>query len=812
MSLIKNYFLSLYRNLVRGKFFSILNLLGLATGIAASILIFIYIQDELTFDKHNEHYNRIFRLEGNFFINGKQDLTAIVQIPLGPTLKDEFPEIEEQVRILPQRDLYFEKGTETFKEDSVMWCDSTIFRVFTLDLMAGDPSTALNDPYTMVVSESLAMKYFGTTDVIGNSMKALDGSNYQITGVFGDLPDNVHLRFNGLLSATTIEEQIGSEQFNDRSAGSFWNVNTYSYVLLSENTTPEMVLEKFPGFYDKYMASLGDQINASFELRMTPLSEVHYQKDNLTWDLPKGNMNYIYILVIIAIFLIIIASINYMNLTTARAASRGKEIGIRKIGGADKRTIRFQFLGESLFMALLSGILASIIVLLVLGPFNDMASKMFTWRIIFQPAILAFILGVTLLTGLLSGIYPSFYLASFNPVNILKGSDTAASGKGWLRRGLVIVQFIISAVMIIGSIAVSLQLRYIRNKDLGFDRDNIICVTLNDSAIINNISAFREEIERHPSVEGTSLSTTAPGRFFGKQVMTIEGAGNEMVEKAVNLYAVDYDYADVMGLEIVRGRFYDREFGSDQSTSFVINEAAVWEFNWEDDPLGKKFIRGVNIEGNSNPVGEIIGVVKDFNYGSLHNPIEPLVLICVENANFMRNLSVRFRGTDPGEVLSWIGEQRRAFHPAYPFQYSLLSDELEALYRQEKTIFALLISFSILILFIASLGLLGLSAFMTVKRTHETGIRRVLGASQNQILSLFIFQFSKWVFISNLLAWPLAYLVIKNWLRNFTYRIDFPFWSFIISLLVSMAIAVLTVSWHSLRASRMNPATSVKRE
>lgn len=812
MSLIKNYFLSLTRSLVRDKFFSILNLLGLVIGIASSILIFLYVQDELTYDKHNEAYDRIYRLEADFFINEKQDQIAITQIPLGPTLKDEFPEVEEQVRIMPQRDMYFEKGEDTFKEDSVMYCDSTIFKVFTINVIAGDEATALNDPYTIALSASMAQKYFGTTDVIGESMKALDGSNYQITAIFEDLPDNVHMRFNGLLSAATVEEQIGSERFNDRSAGSFWNVATYSYVLLAENTTPQMVLDKFPGFYEKYMKELGDQINASFDLRITPLSDVHYQKDELSYDLPKGNMSYVLIMGIVAIFLIIIASINYTNLTTARAANRSKEIGIRKVGGANKSVIRIQFLGESFIMALLAGLLSTLLVILVLPAFNDMSSKAFDWHILVQAEVILYIIGVTIVTGLFSGIYPSIYLASFNPVKILKGQNMSASDRGWLRRGLVIVQFTISAVMIIGSIVVALQLNYIQKKDLGFDKENIICLTLNDTLIINNIEAFRQEIERHPSIEGTSLSTSVPGRFTGKQVMTVEAANSEMTEKVLNLIFVDYDFADVMGFEMSHGRFYDRAFGSDQTTSFVVNEVAMREFQWEDNPLGKKFIRGVNIEGADNPVGEIIGVVKDFNYGSLHNPVEPMVLLFAENANFMRTLSVRFNGDKPQEIIEWIKEQRESFNPAYPIQYTFLSEELEVQYKEEKIVFALFISFTILVLIIAALGLLGLSSFMTIKRTRETGIRRVMGASQNQILNLFLFQFSKWVLISNVLAWPIAYFAIKNWLQNFSYRIEFPFWTFIISLLVSIALALLTVSWQSMKASRMNPATSIRIE
>ena len=812
MSLLKNYFLSLARNAVRDKFFSLLNLLGLAVGITATIMIFIYIQDQVTYDKHNENFERIYRLEGDFFISEKQDLTAITQIPLGPTLKDEYPEIEEQARILPRRDLYFEKDEDIFKEDSIMWADSTLFKVFTIPFKGGDPGTALNEPYTMVVSESLANKYFGTWDVLGESMKTLDGSNFTIVGVFEDLPSNVHLRFNGLLSAATIEEQIGSEQFNDRSANSFWNVNTYSYVLMAENTSPDMVLSKFPDFYDKYMAELGDQINASFNLRITPLADVHFQKDALTWDLPKGNMNYVYIMAIIGVLLIVIASINYTNLTTARATNRGKEIGVRKVGGAGKGVLRSQFLGESVVMSLVAGIAAAFLMRMAFPLFNNLTGMATEWQVLLQPTVILFILGISILTGLLSGIYPSTYLASFNPVTVLKGNGVSDRDRGWFRRGLVITQFLISSVMIIGSIVVALQMGYIQRKDLGFDKDQILMLTLNDTSIISNVTAFMEEIERHPSVEAAAISTTAPGRFYGKQVMTAEQNNGEMIEKAFNNCFVNFDYLDVMGLTLVEGRFYDREFGSDMTNAFVVNQALVDEMQWGDEAIGKQFIRGVNIQDANNPVGEIVGVVKNFNYGSLHNPVEPLVILCQENAQFMRTLSVRVSGDEMPEVLGWIEEQRESFNPAYPIQYSYLSDELDTQYEEEQVIFALVMSFTLLIIFIAALGLLGLSAFMTVKRTRETGIRRVMGASQNQILTLFLVQFSKWVVISNIIAWPISFFAMNNWLQNFTYRIEFPFWTFIISLLLSITIAVITVSWQSIKASRMNPAASIRSE
>ena len=523
-------------------------------------------------------------------------------------------------------------------------------------------------------------------------------------------------------------------------------------------------------------------------------------------------MNYVYIMGIIGILLILIASINYTNLTTARATNRGKEIGIRKVGGATKKLLRSQFLGESLVMALAAGLLAAILSIMVLPLFNDLTSKAFDWKVLLQPMVVLFILGISLLTGLLSGIYPSTYLASFNPVTILKGNGVSASDRGWLRRGLVIVQFLISAVMVIGSIIVAMQMRYIQHKDLGFDKEQILLVSLNDTSVISNVNAFMEEIERHPSVEETTLSTTTPGRFTGKRVMTAEDNSGEMQEKVFNNMFVNYEYLDAMGITLLQGRFYSREFGSDETNSIVINEALAMDMQWGENAVGKKFIQGVNIQGANNPEAEIIGVVADFNYGSLHNPVEPMVLICRDDAQFMRIMHIRVSNNQMSEVLSWVEEKREAFNPAYPLQYSYLSDELDALYEEEKVVFSLVMAFTILIIFIAALGLLGLSSFMTVKRTRETGVRRVMGATQNQILYLFIVQFSKWVIISNVIAWPLSFFAMKTWLQNFTYRIDFPFWTFIISLLLSLTIAVITVSWQAVKASRMNPATSIRAE
>lgn len=814
MSLIRNYFNALFRFSLKDRFYALLNLFGLAIGLSSAILIFLYIQDEMSFDKHNKDHERIYRLEADFFINGKQDVAAITQIPLGPTLKDEYPEISEMTRILPRNGLYFRNGEDVFKEDSLALADSTVFKVLTLDMIRGDWRTALTDPLTMIISQSMAEKYFGTVDVINRSLENLDGSVYRITGIFRDLPKNVHLRFNGLISTRTIEEEIGSERFNDRSAGSFWNVATYTFVKMAENTTPEMVLDKFPGFYDKYMAELGDRLDASFDLRMTNIADVHYQEEELGWDLPKGNMNYIYILGIIAVFLVFIAGVNYTNLTTARASRRGKEIGIRKVGGASKGILRKQFLGESLITAILSGLVAILLIILLLPSFNGFAEKDFQLSDIFQWNILLFIVGLTLLTGLLSGLYPAFYLSSFNPVAIMKGGSEGLREKGWLRRVLVISQFVISAFMIIGTLVVATQLNYIRNKPLGFDRDQIMVVQLNDSAIISNIDAFKEELKRSPSIEGAARSTSVPGRFTGKQVMTIENGAGEMQEKTANNCFVDFDFIDVYGLKLKdqpNARIFGKDFGSDPESSFIVNEALAREFNHGDASVSKRLMPGVSIDGQGPPEGQIIGVLEDYHYASLHNPIDGFVLR-VNEGPFLRMFSIRYAKGQETSALEWLRKTYEEFNPVFPLEYVFLDDELEELYQQERVVFSLFIVFTVLVLFIAAIGLLGLSSFMTAKRTKETGIRRVMGASQNQILTLFIVQFSKWVIISNIAAWPIAWFSMNSWLENFEFRKDFPFWSFAVSLLASTVIAILTVSWQSVKASRMDPARSLTAE
>jgi putative ABC transport system permease protein len=812
MSLIKHYFKTLIRAFRRDLFYSLINLFGLAIGLASAFLILIYVQDELSYDKHFKDYERIYRLESYFDIKGKPDEFAITQIPLGPTLKDEYPEIEEVCRFLSPGSIIFEHKEEKIQEDSIMIVDTTLFSFLNHEILYGDPDKCLLEPYSMAVSESMANRYFGRTNVIGENLETNDNKLMTITAVFRDIPANTHMRYNGVFSAKTIEHEIGSERFNDRSAGSFWNIQVYTLVKMKENTDIGSVIEKFPEFYDKYMKTVGDAIDGNFELRATPISEVHYHPKKLQYDLATGEHKYLYILISVAIFIIIIAAINYMNLSTARSAKRAREVGMRKVTGAHKSLLIRQFLGESLILSIVAMILAILIIIALLPSFNVIAGKYFRLLDLFNPVFILYFIGITVLVGLLSGLYPSFYMSSFNPVRILKGGAMNGKSGAGLRTVLVIFQFMISAGLIIGSLAVANQLRFMQNKELGYSHENLLFMPIPDSTIKKNLEAFKQELEKSPLISGAAAFSGGPGSLVSKNVMRIEGNGGELEDHAINNFVVDYDYLDLMDLKIDTGRYYQESMGSDISKAFVINKTAAKEFNWHEDALGKRFQFGINLEGPPVRDGEIIGVLEDFNFSSLHNPIDPVVLILSDDSRFFQMVGVRYQEGRESEAIDWVKNVRADFNAYYPFDYFFVDEKLKESYKEEKTISKIFAIFTILTLFVAALGLLGLSAFITQQRTKEIGIRKVVGSSQQQIILLFMKKFLIWVVVANLIAFPVAYYLIDNWLQEFYYRIDFNYFLFLWSLFISGLVAMLTVSYQSWKASRIQPAKSLKYE
>jgi putative ABC transport system permease protein len=820
MSMIKNYLVVAWRNLTKDKFYTMLNVVGLAIGLTAAIFIFLYIVDELTYDKSHLNYKRIYRLESHFTINGKDDLFSVTQIPLAPTLKDEYPEIEEYVRFASTGTLFLKYGEKEFKEDSIYYTDSTIFKVFTHPFVKGDPKSALNRPYTLVMSESMARKYFGDEEPLGKSIKSVDGNPYEVTGVIRDLPGNLHLKFDGLLSAATLRQQMGTERFNDRSAGSFWNISIYSYIMLKEGTDISSILSKSPEFYNKYMKSIGDQLNGNFTLMAKPLVKVHHHSSDLGYDLAGGNIRYVMIFSLVAILILIIACINYMNLATARSARRSKETGMRKISGALRRMLIAQFLIESLIIAVCSTLISLVLSRLLLPVFNLIANKSFTFSIIYTPEIIGGIACLAVVVGLLSGSYPALYLSSFNPVNVIKGQADMKGGNGLLRKILVVFQFGISVAMITGTIIIGSQLNFMQNSDPGFNKQNLLVMEMRDTTFKKSLESFRQELLKNPDIKGVSFSNGNPGYGMGIQVMRIEGDSGSLVDRAVNNYFIDYDYLDQMGMKLVEGRNYDRNMKSDIEKAFLINETAARKFGWVDSAsmargdyasaIGKRFQFNINLDGTAGRDGQIIGVVRDFHYASMRNPIDPLLLVLNNTDQYHFFANIRINPKNRRKSIEYIDKIRQEFKDQYPFKYRFLDENLRDYYQGEKRIGLLAKTFALLTIIIAALGLFGLSSFLTQTRTREIGIRKISGASVNTIMVMFAREFSLWIVIANVIAAPVTLILLHKWLQSFPYKTEIHVTIFLAGLVVSLAVALLTVSLRVFQAASVNPSEAVR--
>lgn len=818
--MLKNYFISAYRNIVKNRFYSVLNIFGPAIGITCAILILLYVQEELKFDKHNKNYDRIYRLESDFNISGKATLAALVPMPMAPTLKDEYPEIKEVARFagFGIQDILFQYKDLKFFEDKIYFADSTVFKVFDYNFILGSPDKALNEPNTIVITESFSSRYFGKTNPMGEVLTTSNFGSCRVTGVIKDIPANSHLRFDCLLSMATIVELTGVDRFNSRSAPSFWNISAFGYILLDNNARIDDLLGKFPGFYDKYMSSLGKQINATFRLRATRIDKVHFSS-RLEFDLPVGNFSYIIIFSLVGVFMLLIASLNYMNMATARSINRSKEVGLRKVIGAGRGTLIRQFISESMVLVILALVIALIATIFILPSFNALTDKALKIGNLFEPSTFGLILLITLFVGLISGSYPAFYLSSFSPVDVLKSSVNPHHGRGVLRKILVVFQFAISGTLIIGTMIVSGQQRYIRNKDLGLNKENVMIIPVRDTAFINHkMQSFKDELLKLPDIKGVASSALVPPLMASKVVFQIEKEGS-MVELATSFSIVDHEFIDVMQMKLLEGRNFDRSITTDLTKAFIVNEAAVKAFGWGNNALGKKIRFGINPNtGVAQRDGVVTGVVKDFHFTSIHNPIEPFIFVVSSTPNAY--FYVRISSNNIPATIESVTKVQQDLGNTLPFNYFFFADKLNEMYSAENKLNALFNIFSLMTIFIACLGLLGLTSYVTEQRSKETSLRKIMGARVDQVIWLLNKDFLLLVLISNLISWPVAYYLMDRWIQGFAYRMDFglsPFvWAtvipFIVSLLITLIIALLTISSLSIKAAFVNPINTLSRE
>ena len=810
--MIKNYFNVAIRNISRQKFYSILNILGLAVGITCCLLIILYIQTELSYDKFYDNADRIYRLNNENNMGGKIDKYCNAPRPISPTMKEIYPEILEITRVCGVNGLYTHKANLYYEEntvvtDQIFAVDSTFFDVFSNEFIEGNVEEAFSQQNAIIISESLAKRIFGDEYPYQKIISIENAFDLVVTAVIKDLPGRTHFSYEALVP------WVGAYRQGEENVWYGWQV--YHYFLLADGTDPENLESKFPEFYETYMKETYDRINGHSTLSLQSIKSIRLHSD-LVWEMyPNGDIIYIYVFSIIAVFLLLIACINYMNLATARSARRSREVGLRKIFGSNQGSLIQQFLLESILMAIGAAAISLVLVELLLPMFNDITSLNVEMNPITHPEYLIGTLLLGIIVGFLAGIYPAFFLSHFQPVHTLK-SETVKGTKGALfRKILIIIQFTISIAMIIGTLIVIKQLMYSKNKDLGFNKENLMAISVQNRQVEQQMQSLKQELLSHQNIVSAAASFNIPGTTFNRSPVRAETNEGDIQQMSCQFMQIDFDYIDTMEMEIMEGRNFSRDIENTWIQSVIVNEAAVRKFGWN-EPLGKRVVVYTDSLGNDN-FANIIGVVKDFHANSMRQEIHPvLVWLITDDMQFRyrENLRifVRMKSENYRETIDYISEVWNRFCPEEPIRFVFVDDQLNQLYLAEEKLIVLFSYFTFITIFIACLGLFGLAAFTAEQRTKEIGVRKVMGASVLQIISLLTKDFTKLVLLSCLIACPLAYLVMSKWLQNFAYRTNISLWIFLTSGGLALVIALVTVSLQTLNSANSNPVDALKYE
>ncbi len=795
------------RVFLKDKFFSVLNILGLALGIAVSIILLLILQHDLTYDKHYANHQNIYRLGGHLQATGVDFRVARSARELGEILKNEWPEVQQVTRAnnwdhtLIKRE---KKGSEIAQyEEDVVRTDSTYFNVFKSEFVAGDEKTCLNLLNSVVITESTAKRYFGDEDPIDQTLM-IDDQQWKVTAVIKDLPENTHLKFDFLLSGLSKSREWVVDQGQIKSEA-FWNPDVYTYLLMPDNYKTEDFYAKFPSIFDKYYKSFGDQVGGKYTPILQPLADIHFHSD-LGSDEPLGNINYLYAFTSIGIFIILLACINYMNLSTAKSVKRAGEIAMKKTLGSSKSTLILSFLGESIFLSFISLLVAIAIVFTVLKAtsFNSLIGKDLSPDFLTNPLLMIGSVAVALGIGLLSGLYPAFYLPSVPTLSALKGEFKNRKSSHVLRKVLITTQFTISIFVVVCTFFMQDQIDYVRNIDLGFNKENVLILPVQDTLVQNQLASIKSEFLQNPKITATTTSYNVMGMGVGGPVMWAEGESG-MKQQAFNLMAVADDYFTTMNIELLKGRHFQPGQNVDVDNIFICNEAAAKLMGWGDDPVGKKVKW---FHGKED--GKVIGMVKDFNYNSLHNAIEPLLIVKSQKEGGFLYLKVAGDGLP--ETMSYIQKKWAGFDPNHPFEYFFLDQRFNEQYKADETQYQLLTNLSSICIFISLLGLLGLSAFTAAQRTKEIGIRKVHGASVPHIIYLLYKDIMVLVIIAAILVIPAAWYIVNEWLGNFAYKTEINYLTFGIVAVMALLFAFLTVAFHSMKTATTNPVKSLKHE
>jgi putative ABC transport system permease protein len=805
-----NYLKIAWRTLRKQRGLTFINIFGLAVGLACCMLIMLYVLDELSYDRYNTKADRIYRVQSDVKFGGSDMHFAVSPDPVGPTLKKDYPQVEQFVR-LHQRGTWSVKrvGESTnLREDNITFADSTLFDVFTLPLLSGDPKRALSEPNTVVISESAAKRHFGSQNPMGKPMLFDNNKTFYVSGVMRDMPRNSHFRSDFFLT-----------MLNDNYPWGQWlSNNHHTYVLLKPGTDPQAFAKNFDTVIEKYVGPQALQMigttmdqfrkaGNSLNFWMIPLTDIHLYSKQQAELAPNGDIQYVYIFSAVALFILLIACINFMNLATARSSNRAKEVGVRKVMGSERQQLVGQFMTESILTSVLAMLLALGIVAIALPGFNIIAAKELSIGQLVSPYYVPLLIVLPIAVGLLAGSYPAFFLSSFQPITVLKGKINVSFKSVGLRSGLVVFQFMMSVVLIVGTIIVYRQITYIQTKNVGFNRDQVMTVN-GVYAMGKQAETFKQEVLRLPGVVSGSISGYLPTPS-DRNDMAFFAEGESDMNKGVNMqtWGVDYDYVKTLAMQVLKGRDFSRVFGSD-SSGIILNEAAVKVLGFK-EPIGKRVWRFDDNGGKTQKTYTIIGVVKNFHFESLRRNIGALSLVLNSNSGAV---SFRISSANVPGLMKEIEAKWKQLSPGQPFSYQFMDDSFDEMYRAEQRIGTIALTFAALAILIACLGLFGLAAFMAEQRTKEIGVRKVLGASVGSIIGLLSKDFLKLVLIAIIIASPLAWYAMNQWLKDFAYKIDIEWWMFTLAGALAVGIALLTVSFQSVKAALMNPVKSLRSE
>jgi putative ABC transport system permease protein len=799
----KNSLVTALRNLTKYKVFSTINIMGLAVGMSICILIMLWVIKELSYDRYHANADHIYRLCMDANIGGNQIQAPISNSPTASAMIQDFPEVIDAVRIQTQDKVLVELGSKRFYEENVAYADNSIFNVFSFPMIGGDPKTALATAFSIVLTRSMAEKYFGDEDPIGKTLRLNGEHDYTVTGIVQDVPVNSHFIFDMLCSFETLYQE-------DREHLEQWLEFSYAtYLLLAENSDYHALEQKFPAFIDRHMGKELTSIGSTIDYFLQPLTDIHlYSQMNLASS-DDGDIENVYLFSCIALFVLLIACFNFINLSTARSSMRAKEVGVRKTFGAVKGKLIQQFLGESIIYSFLSLILAVILLEIFIPVFNSITQDRLTVDYFHPPWLIPGLAALALIVGLVAGIYPAFFLSSFKPIRVFKGNLRLGAANVRFRSALVVSQFAISIALIIGTFTIYDQLLYMRHKKLGFIQDQVLVITEVNDAPGQALHTLKHELAKITGVVSVSETNRIPGEDIRKSVFVPEGYSEDQAQMMDQIYA-DPDYIPTLGIEMAAGRNFSADLAMDTSESVIINETAARKFGW-DNPVGK-LIKTPNITENGLEwiPKTVIGMVKDFHNTSLHLKIEPLAIRYLTSNPDL--ICVKVSGDDITHTINLITKKWDEIYPNRPMDYFFLDESFDRMYRSDERLGNIALSFAVLAIFVGCLGLFGMSSFTAERRTKEIGIRKTLGASAIGIVGLLSREFLVLVTVANVLAWPIGYYAMYKWLQSFAYHANLSAIPFMFAGLLALLIALVTVCFQSIKAALANPVDSLRYE